>query len=181
MLSLFGLAASSPAFTWSDQPHTVICQIAFDELNNAAKAEVTRLIKQDTEFTSFEELEDRLGEPTLSRIVSDQIHQFEERRGSLEGQKNILQSRIVQLQTEIDGVRLEKNSTEKQKNYIDEELVGLRELVGKNLVSVTQVYAMERERTRLEGGFGRAVADIAKAKGAIEEMNIQIPGSESTA
>jgi hypothetical protein len=55
MLSLFGLAASSPAFTWSDQPHTVICQIAFDELNNAAKAEVTRLIKQDTEFTSFAE------------------------------------------------------------------------------------------------------------------------------
>jgi HlyD family secretion protein len=33
---------------------------------------------------------------------------------------------------------------------------------------------MERERTRLEGSVGRAVADIAKAESSIDEMNIQI-------
>ena len=80
----------------------------------------------------------------------------------------------MQLNTEIDGISIEKSSTEKQTNYINEELVGLRELAGKNLVPVTRVYAMERERTRLEGDFGRAVADIAKAESSIEEMNIQI-------
>jgi HlyD family secretion protein len=50
----------------------------------------------------------------------------------------------------------------------------LRALAGKNLVPVTRVYAMERERTRLEGDGGRAVADIAKAQSSIAEMNIQI-------
>ena len=80
----------------------------------------------------------------------------------------------MQLNTEITGISIEKNSTEKQTSYINEELVGLRELAEKKLVPVTRVYAMERERTRLEGDFGRAVEDIAKAQSSIEEMNIQI-------
>ena len=106
--------------------------------------------------------------------MDDQIHQFQERREALEGQRNVLQSRIVQLHTEIDGISIEKSSTEKQTDYINQELIGLRALAGKNLVPVTRVYAMERERTRLEGDGGRAVADIAKAQSSIAEMNIQI-------
>jgi HlyD family secretion protein len=85
-----------------------------------------------------------------------------------------MQSRIVQLRNEIDGIRMEKSSTEGQTSYINQELVGLRELAGKNLVPVTRVYAMERERTRLEGSVGQAVADIAKAESSIDEINIQI-------
>ena len=94
--------------------------------------------------------------------------------GLSKGRKVFSQSRIVQLHTEIDGISIEKSSTEKQTEYINKELVGLRELAGKNLVPVTRVYAMERERTRLEGDIGRAVADIAKAQSSIGEMNIQI-------
>lgn len=147
-----------------------------NQLNSALALEARLIAERDgaQEISWPKELKDRLAEPTLSRILNDQIHQFEERRTSLEGQKSILQSRIVQLHTEIDGISIEKSSTEKQTNYINQELVGLRELAGKNLVPVTRVFAMERERTRLEGDIGRAVADIAKAQSSIAEMNIQI-------
>jgi len=121
-----------------------------------------------------DEFRDRLTEPNLSHILSDQTHQFEERRGSLEGQKKVLESRIEQLRTEIGGINIEKDSTEKQTDYINKELVGLRELAVKQLVPTTRVYTMERERTRLEGAIGRAVADSAKAEGSIGEMDIQI-------
>ena len=138
------------------------------EARLVAERDGARKISWPKEFT------DRLVEPTLSHTLDDQIHQFEERRGSLEGQKNVIESRIVQLHKEIDGISIEKTSTESQTTYINQELVGLRELAGKNLVPVTRVYAMERERTRLEGSVGRAVADMAKAESSIDEMNIQI-------
>jgi HlyD family secretion protein len=147
-----------------------------NQLDSALALEARLVAERDgaQEISWPKELKDRLVEPTLSHTLDDQIHQFEERRGSLEGQKNVILSRIVQLHKEIDGISIEKSSTESQTTYINQELVGLRELAGKNLVPLTRVYAMERERTRLEGSVGRAVADIAKAESSIEEMNIQI-------
>ena len=147
-----------------------------NQLDSALALEARLIAERDgaQEITWPNELKDGPSTPTLSHTLDDQVHQFEERRGSLQGQKNILQSRIAQLNTEIDGISVEKSSTEKQTAYINQELVGLRELAGKNLIPVTRVYAMERERTRLEGDVGRAVADIAKAQSSIGEMNIQI-------
>ena len=147
-----------------------------NQLDSALALEARLVAERDgaREISWPKEFTDRLVEPTLSHTLDDQIHQFEERRGSLEGQKNVIESRIVQLHKEIDGISIEKTSTESQTTYINQELVGLRELAGKNLVPVTRVYAMERERTRLEGSVGRAVADIAKAESSIDEMNIQI-------
>jgi HlyD family secretion protein len=151
-------------------------ELLSNQLDSALALEARLVSERDgaKEISWPKELKDRLAEPTLSHILDDQIHQFEERRGSLEGQKSVLQSRIVQLHKEIDGISIEKSSTESQTTYINQELVGLRELAEKNLVPVTRVYAMERERTRLEGAIGRAVADIAKAESSIAEMNIQI-------
>ena len=151
-------------------------ELLSNQLDSALALEARLIAERDgtQEISWPKELKDRLAQPTLSQTLDDQIHQFKERRGSLEGQKNVLQSRIEQLHTEIDGISIEKSSTEGQTNYINQELVGLRELAVKNLVPVTRVYAMERERTRLEGAVGRAVADIAKAQSSIAEMNIQI-------
>ena len=147
-----------------------------NQLNSALALEARLVAERDgaQEISWPKELNDRLADPTLSDILNDQIHQFEKRRGSLEGQKSVLESRIVQLHKEIDGISVEKKSTEGQTTYINQELVGLRDLAGKNLVPVTRVYAMERERTRLEGEVGRAEADVAKAESSIAEMNIQI-------
>ena len=116
----------------------------------------------------------RSAEPLLARIMSDQIHQFQERRASLEGQVNVLNSRIEQLTMEIKGIYIEKDSTEKQVAYINDELVNLRDLGKKQLVPMTRVYAMERERTRLEGVIGHSIAESAKAESSIGEMKIQI-------
>lgn len=120
------------------------------------------------------ELNGRSDEPLVGRIMSDQAHQFEERRASLEGQVNILSARIEQLAMGIKGLEIEKDSTEKQVAYINDELKGLRSLAEKQLVPKTRVFAMERERTRLEGIIGRSIADVAKSQGSISETQIQI-------
>jgi HlyD family secretion protein len=116
----------------------------------------------------------RMDDPNLSRILSDQAHQFTERRASLSGQIDILEKRVDQLRRQIQGVAVEKESTQKQVAYINKELVNLRELGAKQLVPMTRVYSMERERTRLEGVIGQADADTAKAESAVGETELQI-------
>ena len=113
-------------------------------------------------------------DPVVSGLIVDQVNQFKERRASLQGQINILESKANQLRIEISGIDIEKDSTEKQTKYINEELVGLRRLLTKNLVPANRVLTMERERTRLEGVIGKSIADKAKVAGAISEIGSQI-------
>jgi HlyD family type I secretion membrane fusion protein len=112
--------------------------------------------------------------PNVVRIIADQQVQFEERKRSRDAQVTLIEAKVQQLQTETEGIAVEKSSTEKQIGFLDEELTGLRYLKEQNLIPVTRVLAMERERTRLEGVVGRAVADTAKAANGMNEARLQI-------
>lgn len=121
-----------------------------------------------------DEVRERAGESIVARAIADQSAQFQERRASLKGQTGILESRIEQLGNEMRGLDIERESTEGQVTFIKEELVGLRELRAKNLVPLSRVLSMERERTRLEGAIGRNIADRSKAENSIGEAKLQI-------
>ncbi len=119
-------------------------------------------------------LMDRVAEAAVARVLDDQKHQFAERRASREGQSQVLDTRIEELRKEIDGIAAQKASTQEQVDYIKKELVGLRALSEKKLIPTTRLYAMERERARLEGVLGQCDADAAKANSTIGEMKLQI-------
>ncbi len=120
------------------------------------------------------ELLEKIDNPVVKQALVDERKQFNGHHASLEGQVAILKSRIEQFETEIGGVKVEKESTISQLGYINVELVDLRGLLEKNLVQKTRVLAMEREKSRLEGVIGRATADIAKAQNGIGEAQLQI-------
>lgn len=113
-------------------------------------------------------------DPIVANEIADENKQFLERRGSLAGQVDILQSRIKQFGTQIQGIKDEKRATETQLSFINSELTDLRDLLDKNLVQKSRVLALEREKARLEGLIGQAVADTAKAENDIGEANLQI-------
>ncbi|WP_213736777.1 HlyD family type I secretion periplasmic adaptor subunit [Bradyrhizobium sp. dw_411] len=112
--------------------------------------------------------------PTVARMIEDQTVQFEERKRSRDAQVTLIEAKIKQLETETEGIAVEKSSTEKQIGFLDEELTGLRYLKEKGLIPVTRVLSMEREHTRLEGVVGRAVADTAKAANGMNEARLQV-------
>jgi HlyD family secretion protein len=109
-----------------------------------------------------------------SHITADAVAEFNKRRSSLQDQVAVLNSRIEQLGDEIRGTQLQKDSAQGQIDFINKELVGLRDLYEKKLVPATRLYAMERERERLEGVIGEAIANVAKSNGTVGEYNIQI-------
>src|SRR5690606_33849900 len=47
------MATSTSAQAWGGSAHQIICEIAFQELNDKARAEVIRLMEDDKDFTQF--------------------------------------------------------------------------------------------------------------------------------
>ena len=146
----------------------------------AALAQEARLIAERDnaqQVTYPPELMNKISQPVVQDAMNDENKQFAERRASLAGQIAILKSRIEQFKTQIGGLTHEKAATEEQLNFINSELVDLRNLLEKHLVQKTRVLALERERARLEGVVGQSVAEIAKAENSIGEARLQIEQS----
>jgi len=140
-------------------------------------AQESRLIAERDDAVSIafpEELIARKSSLVVQKVMQDQTAQFQERRSSITGQISILEGRVQQYQSEINGLRVELQSAEKQLAFIDDELVGVRDLADKGLVPKSRWLALEREAARLQGIVGRNEAEAAKSQNSMSEMRLQI-------
>lgn len=143
----------------------------------SARAQEARLIAERDQKPEIElpsEIQSRMDDPNVARVVADQTAALTDRRRSLQGQISVLESRIQTLKTEIQGLGIEEEATKRQVTYIEQELVGLHELLSARLVPLSRVLSLERERTRLQGIIGRSIADQAKAQNTIGETSLNI-------
>jgi nuclease S1 len=53
LVILFGLLGARDVYAWGDTGHQIICEIAFQELNPQARAQVKQLLQHDPDFTLF--------------------------------------------------------------------------------------------------------------------------------
>lgn len=113
-------------------------------------------------------------DPVAAKAIEDQESQFKERRSSIDGQISILRSRADQLRQEIEGLDRQTAANTEQSKFITDELVDVRGLYEKSLVSKTRWLALERERARLAGEIGRSISERAKAEKSIGETELQI-------
>ena len=140
-------------------------------------AQEARLIaeRDEAEFIAFPaELLARKSSAIVQNVMQDQSAQFRERRSSITGQIGILEGRVQQYQSEVNGLKLELISAEKQFAFIEDELVGVRDLADKGLVPKSRWLALEREAARLQGVVGRNEAESSKALNSMSEMRLQI-------
>ncbi len=114
------------------------------------------------------------GQPAVAQAIADQTAQLTERRNSVNGQIGILRARVQQANTRANGLSQELESTRQQIGYINEELIGVRQLHEKGLVAAPRLHALERERARLEGVIGRTIAEISGAEAMAGEAELQI-------
>ena len=120
------------------------------------------------------ELLARKDDPEVARLISGETKLFETRRKTREGLKSQLGERVSQSEEEIRGLTAQVASKEKQIEWIQQELEGVRDLWSKKLVQFNRVTSLEREQARLEGERGQLIAAIAQSKGKIAETRIQI-------
>src|SRR5690606_34798872 len=86
-------------------------------------------------------------------------------RGSAQGtQAGVLNQRVAQLRSQIDGLNRQLASNREQARLIAEELAGMRSLADRGYAPMTRVRALERAAADLEGEEGALAAQVARAK-----------------
>ncbi len=107
---------------------------------------------------------------------------------NLEGQKNLLaareqtkatqisllEERIVQQRTRIDGANTQVRSLRAQTRLIVEELDGVKRLNAEGFAPMTRVRELEREKEAMSGRQGQLVAAIAESESIISEARLEI-------
>ena len=116
----------------------------------------------------------RWGDQALdARFVSEKSL-FRARATSRQNQKELLQSRVAQLEEQIDGVEAQMKSNASQRELIVGELEGVQSLFEKRLAPITRLNALQRESARLDGERGQLQSTIAETKSKIGEARLQM-------
>lgn len=118
-------------------------------------------------------LEAAEADPQVAKLVRGQRALFEARRRTLERQLEVLRERQAQIREQVAGSEAQIESLSRQRELIEEELTGQRELLRKGLAQASRVLALEREAARLDGERGRLIAQTAQLKGQISEIEIE--------
>lgn len=110
----------------------------------------------------------------IAAILDGERRLFEVRRAARLGQKKQLRERVNQLQEESEGYTVQADAKSEEIALIGRELEGARTLWQKNLMPISKLTELERNRTRIEGERGQFIAALAQAKGKIAETELQI-------
>jgi HlyD family secretion protein len=116
----------------------------------------------------------RVSDSDVARVILGEHKLFELRGIARAGKKAQLDERIGQLREQIRGLEEQIGAKDRETTFVDQELIGVRELWRKNLVQITRVTTLERDAVRLHGERAALVASIAEAKGRITETTLQI-------
>jgi HlyD family secretion protein len=150
-----------------------VVQVQLDEL----EARLARLVaeRDDVDHVTFPSaLLAREGDPQIANTLAGERKLFESRRMAKIGQRSQLEQRIVQSKQEILGLEAQQAAKEQEISLIEVELKGVNELWDKNLVAITRLMQLRRDRARLSGERGQYIAEIARARGKINETELQI-------
>ena len=112
--------------------------------------------------------------PKSRETIGGQVNIFEARRNALVGQTSILNQGIAQYSEEINGLRGQIGSEDRQYELITDELKGLRDLFEKGFAKKPRILALEREAARINGSRSQNLARIARAEQSIAEARLRI-------
>ena len=113
-------------------------------------------------------------DPKVRDILAGQERLFRARQAAGDGEVARLRERIGQAREEITGFKSQAVSLREQGELIIRELAVHRGMFKKGMTRLEKLLALERAAKDLEGRKGITAATIARARGRIAELEIQI-------
>lgn len=107
-------------------------------------------------------------------IIAIEKELFEARKRARDGEISQLRERIDQIGQEIEGLTAQQKAIEDQAAVVRNELVGLEGLLKQGLTQLSRINPQRLTLAQLEGKAGEIKAQIARARGRISEINVQI-------
>ncbi len=97
-----------------------------------------------------------------------------ESRETRRQQAEQLNERIGQYEREVEGTIAQITAKAKEIQLIGVELTGVETLFRQNLIPISRVTVLQREVARLGGEKGALEASVAKARGQVAEIRVQL-------
>ena len=143
-----------------------------ENLSKAARLKALRDAVENIEFPI--EVTSAKNNTKFAEIVAGQKNLFNALRAARLGRTSQLEERVIQLAKEIIGLDAQLTAKKEQLQLISTELATIEDLYKKKLVSITRVLSLKRERSSLSGQLGELDANIAKTRGQIVEIKLQV-------
>lgn len=109
------------------------------------------------------------GTANAVRAMEDEQKLFRIRMAEQQQLRAQLQARIQQYREQIAGYEAQIQSLDRQKELIEPELEGVRELWEQELVTINRLNQLERTQAGLVGSIASLRADIARSNASISE------------
>lgn len=162
--------------------------IMLDDTQFRAEQEVLRgqlfsMIALEARLLSERDGHDKVNYPEILRTHKDsrvddaiagQNQVFMARRNANEGEREVLEQRVQQLQLQIDGVEAVYDSNLELLRSYEKEISDLRGLLGQGYTDKQRLTGLERERAKLVGANAEALAGIAAFRIKVGETRLQV-------
>lgn len=149
----------------------------------AAQATIARLDAEQVGAESMalpqEVMDEVARNPVAAALVKAQEEQFKSRRESIVGQKSILQQRVAQSHSDIEGLQAQIASADTQLELIQQEIESVSPLVQKGLERRPRLLQLQRGQAQIAGQRATDVSSIAKAEQAVGESQMRILSLDS--
>jgi HlyD family secretion protein len=111
------------------------------------------------------------------KAMNDEVRLFALRRSEENQMRLQLGARIAQLRNEVVSIEAQIASFRRQRELIEPERAGVKELWDKNLVTINRLNQMERTAAEIDGRIASLTAQIAQTRSQIietQERQIQL-------
>lgn len=112
--------------------------------------------------------------PEVGELIAGQERLFQARRDSTARAIEQLEKQRDQIDNQIDGIRAQQASLQRQLVLIERELENQQTLLDRGLAQASTVLNLQREQANLDGTIGELTASEARSRGRITEIEIEI-------
>lgn len=170
------VTAGQPLIRFDDTQGKAVAEV-FQNNVDGARANIARFQAEAAnaaDVTFPIDLTSRASDPRVATLMATQRSLFQTRMLLYSSQAQVLRSQAAQLATQISGMRIQAQAVDDQAGLVQQELRGVRELSRQGYAPESRLLALERSAASVKGQRGSMTADMAKARQAIGEIQLQI-------
>ncbi|MBW0368367.1 HlyD family type I secretion periplasmic adaptor subunit [Ensifer adhaerens] len=119
-------------------------------------------------------------DPELGPIVHGQQLNFQTWRSKLDSDLGLLKRNIESLEFRAEGFREQLKSVREQRRLLEDEYIGKKSLLAKELIRKTEIKSIQRAIADAEGQIGRLMSEVSETGAQILKQEQQVNQTEQS-
>lgn len=167
----------APIFVIRDVSQRAQINMLYDQLASSRALRARLIAERDQlEQLNFSDLTKDINLPSekFEELRVAQVRMFKNRKESLNTKIHLIKSRQEATKQEIMGLKRQLSAVKRQLNLTLQELVTVRSLFKKGLVTGNRFMEIQRDHAEFEGEAGQIAANIARLEQSVATSEIEV-------